>query len=63
MMIEPTTTDIAESYQRLGNTSPMQIFPLRLKSDVEMVDGPVEGKISGFVVLEDFKTMCTRVVT
>jgi len=62
-MIEPTATDIAESYQRLGKTSPAQVFPLRFASDVAMADGPVEGEISGFLILEDFKTMRTRIVT
>jgi hypothetical protein len=62
-MIEPTATDIAESYQRLGKSSSTQIFPLRYQSDVDIVDGPVAGEIAGFVILEDFTTMRTRVVT
>jgi hypothetical protein len=62
-MIEPSAADIAESYQRLGKTSPSQVFPLRFESDVPMADGPVTGEIHGFVILEDFNSMRTRVVT
>jgi len=62
-MIQPSATDIAESFKRLDKASPRQIFPLKFTSDVGMVGGPVEGEISGFILLEDFTTGKTRVVT
>ena len=61
-MIEPEPSVIAESYTRLGKSLGSQVFPLRFESDVLLVGGPVIGELPGFMVLEDFKTMRTRVV-
>lgn len=61
-MLSPDPAHIAASYARLGKASASQVFPLRFASDVEMIGGPVSGELPGFLVLEDFKTMRTRVV-
>lgn len=61
-MIAPEPTHIASSYARLGKSSAGQVFPLRFESDVPLVGGSIAGEVPGFLVLEDFKTMRTRVV-
>jgi hypothetical protein len=53
---------IAASYARLGKSSASEVFPLRFESDVELVGGPVIGELPGFVIIEDFRTMRTKVV-
>jgi hypothetical protein len=40
----------------LGESSAAEVFPLSFESDVSLVGGPVGGDLTGFVVLEDFKT-------
>jgi hypothetical protein len=44
----------------LGESSAAEVFPLSFESDVSPVGGPFGGDLTGFVVLEDFKTMRTR---
>jgi hypothetical protein len=61
-MIAPEPADVSASYARLGKSSASDIFPLRFASDVELVGGPVTGELPGFLVLEDFTTMKTRIV-
>ena len=61
-MLEPEPAYIAASYARLGKSSAAQVFPINFESDVELVGGSVKGEVPGFVVLEDFRTMRTRVI-
>jgi hypothetical protein len=44
----------------LGESSAAEVFPLSFESDVSLVGGPVGSDLTGFVDLEDFKTMRTR---
>jgi hypothetical protein len=55
--------DLFASYALLGKTSPDQVFPIKFESDVSIARGPVVGEVPGFLILEDFETMRTRVVT
>lgn len=61
-MVVPPPEHISKSYSLLGKASPQHVFPLRFESDVALVGGPVSGEVPGFVILEDFTTMRTRVV-
>jgi hypothetical protein len=61
-MLEPEPGHIAASYARLGKSAASQVFPLRFESDVALVGGPITGELPGFMVLEDFKTMRTKVI-
>ena len=61
-MIAPDETYIADCYASLGKSSPEQVFPIRFESDVPLSCGPVRGEVPGFLVLEDFETMRTRVI-
>jgi hypothetical protein len=36
--------------------------PLRFWSDVSLVGGPITGELRGFMVLEDFTIMRTKVI-
>jgi hypothetical protein len=61
-MVSPTLEHISKSYALLGKASSTHVFPLRFESDVALVGGPIAGDVPGFVVLEDFRTMRTRVI-
>jgi hypothetical protein len=61
-MVVPPAEHISSCYALLGKGSPTHVFPLRFESDVDLVGGPVAGEVPGFMVLEDFATMRTRVV-
>ena len=54
--------EVSESYALLGKTSPSQVFPITFESDVSVVCGPIVGEVPGFLIVEDFETMRTRVV-
>jgi len=62
-MIVPTAQQITESYMRLGKWSASGVFPIRFESAAPLREMQVRGEIPGFVILEDFSTMRTRVVT
>jgi hypothetical protein len=62
-MLVPSPEFIYGKYALLGKSAPSQVFPIRFESDVELVGGPIAGEVPGFVVLEDFTTMRTGVVT
>ena len=53
--------DLSDGYALLGKASPAQVFPIKFESDVPVAGGPIVGEIPGFVILEDLKTMRTRV--
>ena len=61
-MVAPEPAQVAANYARLGKPSASRVFPVRFETDVELVGGPVAGELPGFLVLEDFKTMRTRVI-
>ncbi len=61
-MVQPDPARLAESYTVLGKASAAQVFPIRFESDVAFAGGPVSGEVPGFLVLEDFETMRTKVV-
>jgi hypothetical protein len=62
-MIVPTAQQINESYMRLGKSSASGVFPIRFESAVPLRETQVRGEIPGFLILEEFSTMRTRVVT
>ena len=61
-MMSPSSKELAQSYQSLGRDA-SHIFPLRFESHVEMVGGPVAGSLLGFMVLEDWQTQKTKILT
>lgn len=62
-MLAPQPGLIEASYALLGKSSSSLVFPLAFESDVALVGWALKGSIPGFLVLEDFQTMRTRVVT
>lgn len=56
----PDLNRLTRNYERLGKDA-RSVFPLQFESDVELVDGPVKGRVPGFLVLEDFQTRRTRI--
>jgi hypothetical protein len=61
-VIAPDDQSLAESYEKLGRDA-ARAFPIQVVSDVELVGGPVRATIPGFLVLEDWGTGKTRIVT
>jgi hypothetical protein len=61
-VIAPDAQSLAQSYATLTRDA-SRTFPIQVVSDVELVGGPVRATIPGFLVLEDWKTGKTRVVT
>jgi hypothetical protein len=61
-MLEPKPAEIAKDYARLGKSSADQIFPIRFESAVDLIGGAITGELPGFMVLDDFQSMKTRVV-
>lgn len=61
--IEPPRSHVAASYRRLGKALPSHVFPLEFSSDVPMIGGPVRGQLPGFLLLEDWQSGRTRIVT
>ena len=61
-VIAPDAQSLAQSYEKLGRDA-ARAFPIHVVSDVELVGGPVQATIPGFLVLEDWKTGKTRAVT
>lgn len=49
---EVLTREIAALYERLGKTSPSQVFPVRYVTDAPLIGGAINGEIPGFMVLE-----------
>lgn len=62
-IMEPEPSALAIAYARLGKTSAADVFPLMYESDVPIVGGPIVGTVPGFLVIEDSKTMRTRVIS
>jgi hypothetical protein len=62
-VVAPGPADIAANYARLDRSSASEIFPISFASDVELLGGAVSGELPGFLVLEDFATMRTKVLT
>jgi len=60
--LAPEPAQVAATYARIGKSLPSEVFPVRFQSDVDLIGGPVVGELPGFLVLEDFKTMGTRVI-
>jgi hypothetical protein len=61
--IEHPRSFVAESYARLGKIRPSQVFPLEFWSDARILGGPVRGRLPGFLVLEDWRSGRTKIVT
>lgn len=61
-VITPEPAQLAACYARLGKFSPGEVFPIRFQADVDIVGGPIEGEVPGFMVLEDFKASEARVI-
>jgi hypothetical protein len=60
--IVPQSDYLELAYNRLGKPGPRSVFPIRFRSAVDLVGGPVSGELPGFIVLEDFQTGRTRIV-
>jgi hypothetical protein len=60
--LEPSATEIASSYARLGKSSASQVFPLRFRSDVALLGGQITGELPGFIVIDDVESMRTKVI-
>ena len=61
-VLAPDAQRLAQNYEKLGR-SPSEIFPVKVTSDIELVDGPIHAIIPGFLVLEDPTLSKTRIVT
>jgi len=61
-MLAPDARDLAQSYERLGRGA-ASVFPVQVTTKVELVGQPIRVTIPGFMVLEDFRTGKTRIVT
>lgn len=62
-MPAPRPEDLSRSCALLERASPAEVSSTRFESDVSLVGGPVMGVVPGFLILEDFNTMRTEVVT
>jgi hypothetical protein len=51
--MEPTSEQLAAYYARLDKTASAQVFPIRFRSEVPLLRGPITGEIPGFLVLGD----------
>jgi hypothetical protein len=58
----PEPAQVAATYACLGKSLLTEVFPVRFQSDVDLIGGPVAGELPGFLVLEDFQSMRTRVI-
>lgn len=61
-VLAPNAAQVAASFACLGKSAASEVFPIRFESEVEIVGGPVAGELEGFLVIEDFSTMRTRVI-
>jgi hypothetical protein len=61
-IIEPKPTYLAQCYKMLGREA-SEVFPIRFEADVALANGTIAGTVPGFVVLEDFQSGKTRIVT
>jgi hypothetical protein len=60
--LAPSAVEINASYKRLGKSSATEVFPLKFESAIPIEGGAIRGELQGFLVLEDFKSMRTKVV-
>jgi hypothetical protein len=61
-LLAPDAQSLAQRYEMLGRDA-ARVFPLQVTSDVELVGGPVRATVPGLIVLADFRTGRTRIVT
>ena len=61
-MRSPSYDELMQKYRLLGKEA-NHVFPVQLKSEIDLVDGPVRGSVAGFVMLEDFKTRKIKILT
>lgn len=60
----PLSSDrIAQNYRRLGKNSASEVFPIDFQVDVAIVGNAIRGRLSGFLSIEDRKTMRVRTTT
>jgi hypothetical protein len=52
-MIEPSSADLLDFYQRAGRT-PAEVFPIHFAAEPGLATGGVTGLVEGFYVLTDF---------
>ena len=60
--LAPSAVEIGASYKRLGKSSATEVFPVKFESTVPIHGGALRGELPGFLVLDDFESMRTRVV-
>jgi hypothetical protein len=61
-VIEPKPAELSDLYRRLGKASESQVFPILFASDVAIAGGPLRGEVTGFMVLEDWRTNQIKLV-
>jgi hypothetical protein len=60
--VPPSEAQITDLYSTLGSER-SRVFPAEFESCLPIRGRPIRGKIPGFVILEDWKTMKTRIVS
>ena len=60
-IVAPDKDRIAQNYRLLGK-SPSQVFPLKFRSTVEIMGGPIEGELNGFLFYEDSDSQAIKTV-
>ena len=61
-VVAPDSARLSHFYGLLGKDA-SQVFPIRYESEVDLSGGKITGSIPGFLVLEDFRTQKTRILT
>lgn len=61
-ILKPSPEQLAKWYLLLGRNA-SQVFPLQFKSNVNLVRGPVQGMITGFMFYEDYKAGKVKALT
>jgi len=52
----PRAATVAESYRAVGKQGPAAVFPLHFEADVELLDRPVQGILTGFMYYSDWQS-------
>jgi hypothetical protein len=50
----PDAATVARSYAAMGKNGPAAVFPLHYESQVELLGGPLEGVLTGFMFFADW---------
>jgi hypothetical protein len=61
-VIPPSATELGRCYGLLGKSA-NEVFPISFQSTVPLVGGAIAGTVPGFIVLKDFETGETEVIS